>query len=1115
MSQQRHQQQFHWVHPERRHHDFVPDEAQAHVLRHRRGPLVVSGGPGTGKTESLIHSAVAAVEAGVAPERVLLLGLNRQDTGYLRRRVNAATAPFSAAEVAVFTPPALSHAVVKSRAQHHGRAVPRLLTGPESDALLRELLRNEDFAWPEEFGDAIGTYAFSAQLRDLILRCEERGISGRRLAALGREHDRPLWTSAARVLERYRDTLAIQSASVLEVYDSAELTRVALHLLRTGEVSVGSFDVVLVDDFQDFTPAGVELAQWASREASRVIVAGNPDEAIFGFQGGVSDNLARAEQYFRHAGAAEEVRLECAHGSALQVTEVVDRFARSHMSGSHRLRNRSAGHDVKGSVEAFVASSPNVEARHIAGRLRRAHLLDGVAWSEMAVVVKSASELAALRRTLQHSGVPTAQASDDMPLGSYGVVRDLLQLSSAGVRWRAADDSVWLSEDQAPALLLSLYGGADPYDIRRLKQHIRRVHGTSEEFRNNRDVLATFMSDPLSVVSEAVEERWYEPALRVARLLLAAAESRGVASTLWRVWEDSGVAERLERRAVSPDRRARRADAELDAVIALLDLAADFEQKQPGVGVEVFAEHVLAQQLPGDSLSARAELSEAVTLTTVHGAHGRSWDLVVVARVQEDEWPNLRPRGSVLGAEALVELLEGRADVDVVAELLAEERRLFLTAMSRARSTLVLSAVDSEDEQSSRFIDEVGVTPQRVRGTRRELSLTGLVASLRSVVMSEGPPARLATAASLLRRLASEGVTGADPGSWWGTADLSSSEALYRAGDRLNISPSKVEKVQQCGLRWVLESHGADSGAAIHRFMGSLFHLAAEEAVAVPAGDRLEAMRSVIDRHFDELPHEAEWKRRQDRESVDRALEKFAEWWAKDPRELVGVERDFRVEVPFDAAEVEVRLSGRVDRLERDGSGHLVVVDIKTGTTAASKVQTDGNAQLAAYQFAISEGAFPKEGEVPGGAVLVYPRHKAKQATERVQGPLSEAANPDWARDLVVDSAEQMSGSSFEVHRDDQNQCQTCSVKTCCPLWDEGKRVTDLCDRVSVLMTSLGIWIVRRRLTRPRSSVGLSRPMCVRCWWWRGPAPARRPPCRIAWCGWWPTVWSPRNGFWV
>ncbi len=66
-----------------------------------------------------------------------------------------------------------------------------------------------------------------------------------------------------------------------------------------------------------------------------------------------------------------------------------------------------------------------------------------------------------------------------------------------------------------------------------------------------------------------------------------------------------------------------------------------------------------------------------------------------------------------------------------------------------------------------------------------------------------------------------------------------------------------------------------------------------------------------------------------------------------------------------------VRLRGRVDRIERDAAGRLVIVDVKTGKTPVSKDDAQRHAQLAAYQLAVAEGLVD-HGDEPGGGRLVY-----------------------------------------------------------------------------------------------------------------------------------------------
>ena len=114
---------------------------------------------------------------------------------------------------------------------------------------------------------------------------------------------------------------------------------------------------------------------------------------------------------------------------------------------------------------------------------------------------------------------------------------------------------------------------------------------------------------------------------------------------------------------------------------------------------------------------------------------------------------------------------------------LAEERRLFYVACTRARRRLLVTAVegalDGADAgaTASRFLDLVAPPPEDGRPLTElpaSLTLPALVADLRRALTDpQTPPDRRSAAASVLRRLADEGVPGAAPSSWWGLAPLS------------------------------------------------------------------------------------------------------------------------------------------------------------------------------------------------------------------------------------------------------------------------------------------------------------------------------------------------------
>ena len=168
----------------------------------------------------------------------------------------------------------------------------------------------------------------------------------------------------------------------------------------------------------------------------------------------------------------------------------------------------------------------------------------------------------------------------------------------------------------------------------------------------------------------------------------------------------------------------READADLDAVTALFDVAEQYVSRTAGASLRGLVDHVRALGSLPAARRPRRPTSTAVTVLSAHAALGREWDVVVIAGLQEGLWPNTTPRGGVLGTQQLVDVLDGvvatTADgVSSRAPLLAEERRLLIAAMGRARSRLLVTAVDSEcgDDATlpSPFFDELAAVRDRHR----------------------------------------------------------------------------------------------------------------------------------------------------------------------------------------------------------------------------------------------------------------------------------------------------------------------------------------------------------------------------------------------------------------
>lgn len=601
---------------------------QRRAVMHGEGPILVTAGPGSGKTHVLTSRILYLIqERQIPPGQILVITFTREAARSMQSRFFSMQKafPFSAdarfGQVSFGTFHSFFYQILRSseRYTHY-----HILKENEKQKLLYPLLREIRSQRKEEMSRYFDPVS-GEEVSRILTAISYGKNTGKETEASGLLPEP--WRSA---YEEIRQGYERQKKQRRQLDLDDLLTLTFRELRRDGELLRywrSRYTHVLMDEFQDCNPVQYEIMKMLYTEKGNVFAVGDDDQAIYGFRGAQPGIMQRfLEEYADAASVVLGKNYRCAPA-------VVEASAKVIADNRQRVDKQlvSGRTGEQGSVELKGFAGGREERQYVLSQCRE---LPEEELNRFAVLFRTNSLLGAFTAELLQAGIPFVTREPVSSIYGHFAVRDVMDYFRAA--YGARERQIFLRIWNRPQLHIGRESlTEEQVDFNRIRQFYKQA-----PYRN-----------PAAVRDVEQFARKLEQLRRFPLELGVTFIRRGF-----------GYEEYLGRRA-GQNREL------LESWLEALDWLAQDSRGHSGFAEWERYQNSVQTQLVRES-GPRLPQKKGIHVMTMHAAKGLEFDRVFLMDINEGTVPKLK-RGE-----------------PVREELLEEERRLLYVGMTRARERL-------------------------------------------------------------------------------------------------------------------------------------------------------------------------------------------------------------------------------------------------------------------------------------------------------------------------------------------------------------------------------------------------------------------------------------------
>lgn len=664
---------------EKKRQDFILDDSQKTAAESRRCPMLVTAGPGTGKTKTLIERILFLLDARILPEEILALTFSNKATEEMRERI-AQERPVEAKRMEIMTFHSFGLNILRKFAPEAGlENNSPLIEKLDAISLLEKNLKELDLNHFQSLSQPSRWFSLilseiSRAKDELKTPADYQFLAEQMLEQAespDEKRDAEKCLEVARVYRVYQEHLEAE-----KILDFGDLIFRAWKLLQEradikNEIKA-KYKAILVDEYQDINRASGKLLKEISGSGEGLWAVGDLRQSIYRWRGASPANIRLFDQDFPHGATSS---LEKNYRSQNKIIGAFSHFAEQ-MKASPAdvfcdwkpVRDDSG----KPQIKFEVAGNKRAEAENLAKNILQ-YKADGIAFQEQAIICRTHSQLKKLAEILTERGVPILYLGD---LFEREEIRDLLSLLDLKTSLEG-HSLIRVANFEAYRIPLA--------DVQKI------LNESSKDEMDFQTILADERID--SFLSDKGRSGWEKLKAHLSAI-------RGDVSA----WEFLG--EYLFEQSLFLQRFIGSNDVQnqqkLLAIYQFLNFAKSCQQRFTNAGdmqIFEFLKHVrrvahFGEDKPFAQVPSIAENMEAVRLLTVHAAKGLEFEAVYLPFLGKGEFPMGKRGGMKIPTpKGLIE-----AETDFHEE---EEECLFFVGMSRAKDHLHLSRATSANGKTS------------------------------------------------------------------------------------------------------------------------------------------------------------------------------------------------------------------------------------------------------------------------------------------------------------------------------------------------------------------------------------------------------------------------------